>query len=243
MTNQTSKKIKIAALGDIHVRETSAGQYKDLFLDMSKNADIFVLCGDLCDLGLPSEAEILAAELRSCSIPVVGVLGNHDYESGQQDKVTEILTQAGMMVLDNEPFELLGVGFAGVKGFGGGFDKYMLGSFGETHIKDFVAEALKEELKLETQLQRLTTEKKVVALHYSPIRATIEDEPAEIWPFLGCSRLASPIDQYEATVAFHGHAHHGNYEGHTEKGTPVYNVSSPIMQKRNPKQPYAVIEV
>lgn len=243
MNNNDAAKIRIAALGDIHVRETSAGLYKDLFAQISQKADVLVLCGDLCDLGLVKEAEVLAEELKSCTIPVVGVLGNHDYESGEQDQVKEILTHARMTILDHEPIEIQGVGFAGVKGFGGGFDKYMLSGFGEELHKAYAQEAIQEALRLETQLQRLTTEKKVVVMHYSPISQTIEGEPREIWSFLGCTRFETPINQYEATVVFHGHAHHGIYAGKTSKGIPVYNVSSPIMQEKNPKQPYAVIEI
>lgn len=238
------KKLKIAAIGDLHVRENSQGAYKELFTEISQKADVLVLCGDLADHGLIEEAKVLAEELAACSIPVVGVLGNHDFESGQQDEIKKILTDAKMTILDGEPsFEYEGVGFAGVKGFAGGFEKFMLGPFGEDAIKTFAHESVNEALKLENALSRLKTEKKVVLLHYAPIRGTIEGEPLEIFPFLGSSRLAEPIDTFDVTVAFHGHADYGTTHGKTQKGIPVYNVALPLLQKTTPKQPYALIDI
>lgn len=238
-----SKEMKIAAVGDIHVKETSQGAYTSLFEEISKSADILLLAGDLCDLGLPTEAEILAEELKSLKIPVVGVLGNHDYESNKEDEVKKILTQAGMRILGNEPFEMDGVGFAGVKGFAGGYDKYLLGSFGEKQYKSIVQETLSESLALENQLQQIDSKKKVVLMHYSPIRATLEGEPLEVYPFLGSSRLLDPIENQDVNVVFHGHAHHGTHRGMTPKGIPVYNVAYYLMQEMNPKQPYAIVKI
>jgi Icc-related predicted phosphoesterase len=135
------------------------------------------------------------------------------------------------------------VGFAGVKGFGGGFNRYMLTSFGEEGIKRFVAEAIQEALKLENALRTLMTEKTVVVLHYSPVTGTLHGEPLEIYPFLGSSRLAEAIDPFDVSAIFHGHAHHGTYEGRTNKGVPVYNTCLDLMRARDPSQPYVLIEM
>lgn len=235
------KKITIAALGDLHVKETTIASYRDLFKEISEKASVLVLCGDLTDYGLPNEAEILAEELTHLSIPVVGVLGNHDYQSNAHDEVKRILSK-GMFVLENEPTVIGEVGFAGVKGFAGGFDNFSLGSWGEKEIKAFVQEAVNEALTLEVQLQKLETEKKVVALHYSPIRQTVVGEPEEIFPFLGSSRLVNPINWFGASVVFHGHAHRGTYEGKTQSNIPVYNCSKDVVQKALGR-PYALIDV
>jgi Icc-related predicted phosphoesterase len=238
-----NKKLRIAAIGDIHVGRTHWGPYDELFREISGKADVLILCGDLTNYGLPEEAELLATQLQACSIPIIGVLGNHDYQSGKKDTLKQILTQGKMVVLEDEPFEIQGVGFAGTKGFAGGFGQHMLGSFGEEGIKQFVQEAVNETLRLEGQLSTLESEKKIVLLHYSPVKDTLVGEPEEIFPYLGSSRLSEPIDNYNVTAVFHGHAHHGTHEGKTLTGIPVYNVSYPLMQKRNEKHPYALIEI
>lgn len=155
-----NKKTRIAAIGDLHVGRSHWGPYDELFREISGKADVLLLCGDLTNFGLPEEAEMLAAQLQSCSIPVIGVMGNHDYQSGKKDEVKHILTQGKLVVLDDEPFELNEIGFVGTKGFAGGFGQYMLGSFGEDGIKTFVQEAINEALRLEGQLSTLETEKK-----------------------------------------------------------------------------------
>lgn len=240
------KKVRIAALADLHVRETSVGQFNELFAEISRMADIFVLCGDLTDLGLPEQTEVLATELRSLTIPAVGVLGNHDFQSDKGNEVKAILRRTNMFVLDTEPTVIDDIGFAGTKGFAGGFEKYALASFGEPILKQFVQETLNETLMLENQLKELENQgvlRKIVVMHYSPIRWTLEGESLEVYSFLGSSRFVEPIEAYETTAVFHGHAHHGIHQGKTKKGIPVYNVSYPVMQRLNPKQPYAVIEV
>lgn len=235
------QKVKIAAIGDIHVKEGVS--HTELFSEIQEKADILVLCGDLTDHGTPEQSHLLIQETSQVRIPILAVLGNHDHESGVQDEVKRILKEGKIILLEDEEYEYQDVGFAGVKGFAGGFDKYTLGQFGETAIKDFVQESVNEALKLESSLLRLTTPYKVVALHYSPIRATCEGEPPEIFPFLGSSRLAEPIDRYEATVVFHGHADLGTLEGATEKGVSVYNVDLPLLKKHFPKHPYKIVEV
>jgi Icc-related predicted phosphoesterase len=236
-------KLRVAAIGDLHVMEDSVAPYRELFTEISANADVLVLCGDLTNFGKTSEAEILAEDIRSCSIPVLGVLGNHDYECGQPEKVCEILHQAGMTVLNEQATEIQGVGFAGVKGFMGGYGRGELAAFGEPIAKAFVQEALDEARKLENQLRTLRTERSVAVLHYSPIVDTIEGEPEAIYQYLGSQRLCDPIDRFDHVKAvFHGHAHHGTYQGATPRGTPVYNVAQFVLKPLFGK-PYAVVEV
>jgi Icc-related predicted phosphoesterase len=242
-SNRTS--LRIAALGDIHVSKSSAGAFHGLFTQISETADVLVLCGDFTDYGLPDEARILARELTAAmKLPVVGVLGNHDYEGGQPDEIRRILTEAGVTMLDGEATEIHGVGFAGVKGFAGGFGRGALGPWGERAIKAFVQEAVDESLKLESALARLRTEHRIAVLHYSPIRGTVEGEPPEILPYLGSSRLEEPINRYRVSAVFHGHAHRGSPEAHTATGVPVYNVSMPLLARINPtRPPYLVWEL
>jgi len=236
--------LRVAALGDLHVHQTSTENLQGLFDRISQNADVLALCGDLTNLGMPQEAERLVNDLRSCRIPVVAVLGNHDYQSGRAEELKQVLRAGKVVVLEEtETFEIKGVGFAGAKGFCGGFDKHMLAPFGEDPIKHFVNEAVSESLKLEVALNSLRTLKTVVVLHYAPIPGTVAGEPLEIYPFLGSSRLAETIDHFDVSVVFHGHAHHGSYEGKTVKGTPVYNCCMQLMQRINPDQPYALVEV
>jgi Icc-related predicted phosphoesterase len=237
--------LRIAAIGDIHVSKTSQGVFHALFAQISDNADVLLLCGDFTDYGLPEEARVLARELTtSVNIPVLAVLGNHDYESGHQDEIRQVLGDAGIIVLDGEATEVHGVGFAGVKGFGGGFGRGALGPWGEPVIKQFVQEAIDEALKLESALARLRTHRRVAILHYSPVRSTVEGEPPEIFPYLGSSRLEEPINRYRVSAVFHGHAHRGAAEGRTASGVPVYNVAMPLLARLNPdRPPYLIVEL
>jgi Icc-related predicted phosphoesterase len=242
-----SDAVRVAAVGDMHCTKTSRGVLQPLFTQMAETADVILLCGDLVDYGLPEEAEVLAAELSAVSkakVPVVAVLGNHDFESGQPEAVKQILCDAGITILDGDAAEIQGIGFAGVKGFCGGFGRRSLEPWGEQMIKDFVREAIDESLKLESALARLRTPHRVALLHYSPIQATVEGEPPEIFPFLGSSRLEEPINRYEVDAVLHGHAHHGSPEGRTSADIPVYNVSLPLMQRAFPDQPpFRILEI
>lgn len=237
--------VRIAALGDLHYGRTSAqGALTPLFQQVTDEADVLVLAGDLTDYGLPDEARALAREVTSAlKIPAVGVLGNHDIESAQQDEVRRILTDAGIVILDGDSTEVLGIGFAGIKGFAGGFGRRALGPWGEPIIKQFVHEAVNEALKLESALARLRTDRIVAIMHYSPVQSTVEGEPLEIYPFLGCSRLEEPLGRYPVTAVFHGHAHHGRPEGRTTKDVPVFNVSMSLMREISPSRPFRVVEV
>ena len=233
---ETQKAVtRIACVGDIHVQENDQGKWHQYFTDASAAADILMLCGDLTDTGHLVEAEILANELKACTIPVVAVLGNHDYERNEQRQIKKILEQVGVHVLDGESVVINNIGFAGVKGFGGGFDRFMLSMFGEKMFKDFVQEAVDESLKLDRALQHLEGNygeiTKMVVLHYAPIKATIEGEPLEIFPFMGSSRLVEPINRRQVVAAFHGHAHVGTLEGKTSAGVRIFNVAKPILHK------------
>ena len=235
--------ITLAAIGDLHVSEHSEQQFRDLFAEMSEVADVAALCGDLTNFGKIREAEILAEDLRSLTIPTVAVLGNHDVEAGQTEEVVRIIEQAGVTILDEQAVVIEGVGFAGVKGFLGGFGRGELGAFGEDAIKAFVDEARNEARKLENALRSLRTDRAVAVLHYAPIAGTVEGEPLEIYPFLGSSRLADAVDRFDNVVAVvHGHAHRGRYQGATPRGVPVYNCAR-FVAEAELGRPYALIEV
>jgi Icc-related predicted phosphoesterase len=227
----TSRTVRIAAVGDIHVTKSSQGALQPVLAPLNEAADVLLLCGDLTDYGLREEAAVLVRELQAVRIPTIAVLGNHDYESGRPEDVRGPLSDAGVKVLDGEACELLGVGFAGIKGFCGGFGRGTLGAWGERAVKAFVQESLDEAMKLESALARLRTSRKVAVLHYSPIQATVEGEPPEIFPFLGTSRLEGPLNRYPVDAVFHGHAHRGSPEGQTVGGTPVYNVALPLLRR------------
>jgi Icc-related predicted phosphoesterase len=236
--------IRFAAVGDLHCTKNSAGDLRPLFAQASAAADALLLCGDLTDYGLPEEAKVLAEALTAASVPIVAVLGNHDYESDQQDEVRRILTDAGVRVLDGEAVEIHGVGIAGAKGFAGGYGRGALGHWGERAIKQFVDEALHEALKLESALAKLRTPQRIALLHYSPIQATVEGEPLEIYAFCGTSRLEDPLLHYPVNAVFHGHAHRGQPEGKTVNGIPVYNVAKPLLLRTFPDRPaFRVLEI
>jgi Icc-related predicted phosphoesterase len=230
--------MRLAAVGDLHIKKTSQGQLQPLLASVNEQADVLLLCGDLTDYGLKEEAVILATELNAVvRIPVVAVLGNHDYEAGQPQEVCKVLTEAGIQVLDGDAVEVQGVGIAGAKGFSGGFGRATLGAWGEPATKRFVQEAIDEAIKLEGALARLRTERRIALLHYSPIRATVESEPLEIMAYLGTSRLEEPINRHPVDLVFHGHAHHGELEGRTSTGVPVYNVAMPLLLQKFPEHP------
>jgi Icc-related predicted phosphoesterase len=228
---RTGDTVRVAAVGDVHCTRTAPGVLTGMFAEAASQADVLCLLGDLTDYGLPEEARVLARELAGIKIPILAVLGNHDYESGQEGEVMAILREAGLHVLDGDATEIEGVGFAGVKGFGGGFGRRTLEPWGEAATKAFVHEAVAEALKLERALARLRTPQRVALLHYAPIEGTVQGEPRELFPFLGSSRLEDPINRYRVTAAFHGHAHRGEPEGRTSAGIPVFNVAMPLLRR------------
>lgn len=226
-----ARPLRIAAVGDLHCTKESSGLLRPLFQQVETHADVLLLCGDLTDYGTPEEAHVLAKEIAIIKRPIIAVLGNHDFEAGTPEKVTEILHEAGVRVLDGDSVVVGDVGFAGVKGFCGGFGRGTLGPWGEAAVKSFVKEALDEALKLESALARLRTPQRVALLHYSPVAETVAGEPEQIYPFLGCSRLEDPLERYPVTACFHGHAHRGAPVGKTRAGIPVYNVALPLLRR------------
>lgn len=244
MIKPTNGLVRVAALSDIHYAKTSAGLMAPLFSEIAETADVLLLGGDLTDYGAPEEARILGKDLAQVKIPVVAVLGNHDFEADQQDEITRILGDVGVHMLDGDVWEFRGVGFAGIRGFCGGFGRGALGPWGEKIIKAFVHEAVEESLKLEAALARLETQHRIVLMHYAPIRDTVEGESLEIFPFLGSSRLEDPLSRFQVTAVFHGHAHKGTPEGKTQTGIPVFNVAHSLLKHSYPdRPPFRLFEV
>ncbi len=237
--------MRIAAVGDLHCGKPGAAlALPMLFGEASKRADVLLLCGDLTQKGRPDEARLLLKELKAAGpIPIVAVLGNHDYESNEVEALTHVLEEGGVNVLDGETWEHEDFGFAGVKGFGGGFGDWSLAPWGEPAMTAFVAEATREPLKLERALSSLRTRHRIALMHYAPIAETVMGEPLEIHPFLGSSRLEEPLDRYHADVAFHGHAHKGSFEGRTRGGRPVYNVAMPVLREEGLEPALFVLEL
>jgi len=225
------REIRIAALGDLHFDVDSRGQLRDLFAEIDRSADVLALCGDLTTHGRPEEMRALIDEMTGLKAPIVAVLGNHDHEAGMPDQLTELLRERGVHVLDGDHVVIDGLGFAGTKGFVGGFGRGALAPFGEKLVKDFVQGSIDEALKLENALRNLRTEQKVVLLHFAPMVETVIGEPENIYPFLGSSRLLQPLDMIGATVVFHGHAHHGTPSARTPGGIPVFNVALPLLEQ------------
>jgi Icc-related predicted phosphoesterase len=238
------KKVRIAAVGDLHLTRTPPEAIRPMLSWVNDHADVLVLCGDLTDYGRTDEAKALAKELSNVRIEMVGVLGNHDHEAGHPEQVKHILRDARVHVLDGDAVDVLGVGFAGVKGFPGGFGRATLGQWGEAGVKRFVQEAIDESLRFESALARLRSDRKVAVMHYSPVRNTVEGEPLEILAFLGCSRLEEPLTRFPVDVVFHGHAHKGTIEGKTATGVPVYNVALPLLLRQRPdRMPCQIVEL
>jgi Icc-related predicted phosphoesterase len=216
---------------------------RDELSKVRDEADVLVLAGDLTNYGQPAEMEPLINTLVRLRVPTIAVLGNHDYESGKQEELAKMMSAAGIKVLDGSAYERDGVGFAGTKGFVGGFGRGVLTAFGESEVKDFVRASIEEALKLERGLSQLRTPKRIVVLHYSPIAATVRGEDPEIMPCLGTSRLAEVIDRHGADLVLHGHAHHGTMEGQTLAGIPVRNVAITLLQTQKSSAAYRVFDI
>jgi Icc-related predicted phosphoesterase len=235
--------MRIAATADLHFSASRQGVLHDQLGRVRDEADVLVLAGDLTNYGKTEEMEPLLNVVLRSRIPTVAVLGNHDYESGKQAELMRMMENSGIKVLDGTAYERDGVGFAGTKGFVGGFGRGMLTAFGEIEIKQFVQSSIDEALKLERAMAQLRTPKRVVIVHYSPIAATVQGEAPEIFPFLGTSRLAEVIDRHGADLVVHGHAHHGQLEGKTTGGSPVYNVAVTLLQAREPSSVYRIFDI
>src|SRR5512142_3481459 len=235
--------MRIAAVADLHFSPQNYDRLREPMSRVRDEADVLVLAGDLTNYGKPPEMESLLNAIVRLRIPTVAILGNHDYESGHQEELIRMMTAEGIKALDGTGYERDGVGFAGTKGFLGGFGRSVLTAFGEREVKAFVQAAIDEGLKLERALSQLRTDKRIVVLHYSPIAATVIGEAQEIFPFLGTSRLAEVVDRHGADLVVHGHAHHGQLEGKTVGGAPVYNVAITLLQGRQPASAYRIFDV
>ena len=226
-------KIRLAVVADIHWHEQRRASYRHHFDRVHEFADVLVLPGDLTGQGLMAEARSLAEQLAKARIPMVAVLGNHDVHARSDHSIIGVLADAGAVFLNGATVTLkvgdLTVGFAGTKGFCGGFGARCLTPFGEQEIKDFIGVTREEAAKLEEGLGSLQAEVRVVVLHYSPVAQTLDGEPAELYPFLGSSLLSEPIDRLGADIILHGHAHHGVERGTTQAGIPVRNTALPVI--------------
>ncbi|HVW78925.1 MAG TPA: metallophosphoesterase [Alloacidobacterium sp.] len=228
--------MRVAAVADIHFKDSDREENIRQFLPVNDLADVLVIAGDLTNHGLPEEMRACLSVLEHIHIPIVAVLGNHDHESGHQDELAGMARVAGIHLLDGQCFEVDGVGFAGVKGFCGGFAPYELMPFGEGGIKTFVEIAEREAIKLDYGLAQLQTPIKIAITHYAPIKETVVGEPEPIFPFLGSSRLERALNIHKPIFALHGHAHHGTYSAKSQSGVCIYNVALPILKAR--KEPY-----
>jgi len=234
--------MRIAATADLHYSAQRVA-LKDQLARVRDEADVLVVAGDLTNFGQPNEMEPLVNVLVRLRLPIVAVLGNHDYESGKHEELMRMMTAEGIKVLDGTGYERDGVGFAGTKGFVGGFGRGVLTAFGEPEIKTFVKASIDEAMKLERAMSQLRTEKRVVVLHYSPIAGTVQGEAPEIFPYLGTSRLAEVVDRHGADLVVHGHAHHGSLSGKTTGGIPVHNVAITLLQSQQPSAAYKIFDV
>jgi Icc-related predicted phosphoesterase len=235
--------MRIAATADLHYSAQNQGLLKEQLNRVREEADVLVVAGDLTNFGRPQEMEPLVNVLVRLRVPTIAVLGNHDYECGQEAELIRIMTSEGIKVLDGTGYERDGVGFAGTKGFIGGFGRGVLTAFGEPEIKAFVKASIDEAMKLERAMSQLRTAKRVVVLHYAPIVATVSGEAPEIFPYLGSSRLAEVVDRHGADLIVHGHAHHGSLNGKTTAGIPVHNVAITLLQAQEPSTAYRVFDV
>src|SRR5580658_1802070 len=235
--------MRIAATADLHFSPQSYAKLKDQFERVRDEADVLVLAGDLTNFGQPDEMEPLLNVLVRLRVPTIVVLGNHDFESGKEAELTRMMVASGIKVLDGSAYERDGIGFAGTKGFVGGFGRGILTAFGEREIKDFVRASIDEALKLERAMSQLRSQKRMVVLHYSPIVDTVRGESPEIFPFMGTSRLAEVVDRHGADLVVHGHAHHGRTDGRTTGGVAVHNVAISLLQAQEPSSVYRIFEV
>jgi len=235
--------MRIAATADLHYSAQTLGILKEQFGRVRDEADVLVVAGDLTNFGRPEEMEPLVNVLVRLRIPTIAVLGNHDYECGKEAELMRMMSSEGIKVLDGTGYERDGVGFAGTKGFIGGFGRGVLTAFGESEVKAFVKASIDEAIKLERAMSQLRTPKRVVVLHYAPIAATVAGEAPEIYPYLGSSRLAEVVDRHGADLIVHGHAHHGSLNGATTAGIPVHNVAITLLQSQQPAAAYRVFDV
>jgi Icc-related predicted phosphoesterase len=234
--------MRLAAVADIHLKQQDHEKNVRAFAPVNELADALVIAGDFTDHGLPEEMRVCLAVIERIHVPIVAVLGNHDHESGHQDELAGMLRVAGVHLLDGHCFEIDGVGFAGTKGFAGGFAPYELMPFGEGGIKNFVEIAEREAIKLDYGLEQLKTTIKIAVTHYAPIKDTVAGEPEPVFAFLGSSRLERALDKHKPNLALHGHAHHGTFQGKSNAGVKVCNVALAVLRQRGELNPFTLFE-
>jgi Icc-related predicted phosphoesterase len=226
--------IRVAAVGDVHLGADSRGELRPALDMVSAHADVLLLAGDLTRHGGRDEAKVVADEFADLGIPVIAVLGNHDYHSNAVSDVTDALTAQGISVLEGESvtIDVAGqtLGIAGTKGFGGGFAGKCASVFGEPQMKEFAGHTVDVAERFRTAVSSLQADIRVALLHYSPISDTLHGEPPEIYPFLGSYLLGEPIDEFQLDLALHGHAHAGTERGTTPGGVRVRNVAQPVIR-------------
>lgn len=226
--------IRLAAVGDVHIGDDVRGMYRKQLTGIAHDADVLLVAGDLTQHGTPEEGQMVAEELRDLGVPVVAVLGNHDYHSGTQEEIRRELTDVGITVLEGEATVVechgLRLGVAGAKGFGGGFAGRCGSDFGEPEMKAFIRHTKNTAARLGTALAGLDADVRVALTHYAPVKDTLSGEPLEIYPFLGSYLLAEVIDRADVQLAVHGHAHRGVEKGITPGGIPVRNVALPVIE-------------
>jgi Icc-related predicted phosphoesterase len=235
--------MRIAAVADVHFAEENRVTDIRHFSAVNELADVLVIAGDFTNHGMPGEMRVSLSVLEHIRIPIIAVLGNHDHESGHQDELAGMLRVASIHLLDGHCFEVGDIGFAGTKGFCGGFTPYELMPFGEEGIKTFVEVAEREAVKLDFGLAQLHTRVKVAITHYAPIKETVIGEPEPIFPFLGSSRLERPLNLHSPALALHGHAHHGSFTAKTQSGITVCNVALPVLRERGEKYPFSIFNL
>ena len=227
--------VRVAAVGDVHLGPDLQGRHRAGLLRIAERADVLLLAGDLTRHGTVEEARIVAEEYTDLGLPTVAVLGNHDYHSDAEDTISDVLVDAGIVVLEGEGvvFEVDGttVGVAGVKGFGLGFAGRCGSAFGEPETKAFVAHGRASATSLADALATIDhADVRIALTHYAPTDETLIGEPPEIWPFLGNHLLGEAIDRADVHLALHGHAHAGRERGVTPKGVRVRNVAQPVIR-------------
>jgi hypothetical protein len=232
--------MRLAAVADIHLKAEDREKNVRQFSVVNELADALVIAGDFTNHGKPEEMRACLAVLEHVRVPIVAVLGNHDHESGNQDELAGMLRLAGVHLLDGQCHEIDGVGFAGTKGFCGGFAPYELMPFGEGGIKTFVEIAEREAIKLDYGLAQLHTPIKIAITHYAPIKETVIGEPEPIFPFLGSSRLQRALDRHKPNLALHGHAHKGTFSAESSSGTRVCNVALHLLRERGEEHPFTI---
>ncbi|HEY1984702.1 MAG TPA: metallophosphoesterase [Terracidiphilus sp.] len=235
--------MRLAAVADIHLRAEDHAKNVRGFSAVNDLADVLVIAGDFTNHGTPEEMRACLAVLEHVRVPIVAVLGNHDHESGHQDELAGMLRLAGIHLLDGHCHEVDGVGFAGTKGFCGGFAPYELMPFGEGGIKNFVEIAEREAIKLDYGLAQLQTPIKVAVTHYAPVKETVVGEPEPIFPFLGSSRLERALDRHKPALALHGHAHKGTFSAEARYGTRICNVALHILRDRGEAHPFTIFNL